>query len=145
MVGMGAGLMAPVALGVGEEWRILEGDNPPPGWKVSWWWWWRWWWHWWCWWLLWDQAYRSIHLREAFIKMGGMDDDDIISPRLSRWQYALKEAIIKMMMLSFCPDRSSHKGNLWLVYAKAWISSPRPEHGRRSDQLKFQIKCKIWA
>ena len=34
MVGMGAGLMAPVALGQGEEWRILEGDDPPAGWKV---------------------------------------------------------------------------------------------------------------
>merc|ERR1712107_765789 len=28
MTGMGSGLMAPVALGRGEEWRILEGDNP---------------------------------------------------------------------------------------------------------------------
>jgi len=31
---MGSGLMAPVALGRGEEWRILEGDNPPAGWKI---------------------------------------------------------------------------------------------------------------
>ena len=36
MVGMGAGLMAPAALGQGEEWRILEGDDPPAGWKVFW-------------------------------------------------------------------------------------------------------------
>merc|ERR1711971_1021303 len=34
MVGMGAGLMAPVALGQGEEWRILEGEHPPAGWKI---------------------------------------------------------------------------------------------------------------
>jgi len=34
MVGMGAGLMAPVALGQGEEWRILEGEDPPAGWKI---------------------------------------------------------------------------------------------------------------
>ena len=39
---------------VNGEWRILERDNPPAGWKVSWsgWWWgghWQWQWQWWLW------------------------------------------------------------------------------------------------
>ena len=33
--GIESGLMAPVVLGPGEEWRVMEGGDLPQGWKVN--------------------------------------------------------------------------------------------------------------